>query len=168
MIFQTKRLGIRNLCETDLENLFLYRNDKRCYMYQRYSNTSKDYLHSFIIKYSNCHFLSKEEEQHYAIVLHENCQIIGDLSVFYTAADNCFTLGITIDPLYQNNGYAYEILSGVISLIIKQYPSIDIVALIEKDNYKSISLFEKLHFIRETYVESADSYIYVIYGKKIS
>lgn len=49
--------------------------------------------------------------------------------------------------------------------IQKQYPSTDIVALIEKDNAKSIALFQKLGFVEECYADSIQSYVFVIYGK---
>lgn len=92
--------------------------------------------------------------------------MIGDISIFYTTKDECFTIGITISPFYQSNGYAYEILSKVIEKICEVYPSLDIVALIDKDNQKSIALFEKLNFIQESFVSTINSDIYVIYGKK--
>lgn len=50
-------------------------------------------------------------------------------------------------------------------LIHEKYPTMDIVGLIEKDNIKSIGLFEKLGFQQECYAESISSYIYVLYAK---
>ena len=91
--------------------------------------------------------------------------MIGDISVFFSEADNCFTLGITIAPLFQKQGYAYELLKEVIAQMQNHYPSVDIVALIEKDNANSISLFKKLKFIEECYAEPIQSYVFTIYGK---
>ncbi len=165
-MLQTTRLHLRNFCHTDAEILFDYRNDSRCNLYQRYEDTSKTYLQKFVQDYSHSTFLSKEEEQHYAIVCNENCEMIGDISMFFSEEDNCFTLGITIAPLFQKQGYAFELLSKVIAQIQNYYPSVDIVALIEKDNTKSISLFKKLNFIEECYADSIQSYVFVVYGKK--
>ncbi len=163
-MLRTKRLYLRNFRPTDLDTMFDYRNDIRCNLYQRYEDTSKEYLHKFIQDYANSTFLSKEE-QHYAIVCSKSSEMIGDISVFYSESDNCFTLGITIAPLFQGQGYAYEILNELVKKIQNDYPSIDIVALIEKDNSKSISLFKKLNFVEECYAESIQSYVFTIYGK---
>ena len=164
-MLQTKRLCLRNLRQADLDTMFDYRNDTRCNLYQRYEDTSKEYLQKFIQDYVNSTFLSREEEQHYAIVCAKNSEMIGDISVFYSESDNCFTLGITIAPKFQGQGYAYEILNELVKKIQNDYPSTDIVALIEKDNSKSISLFKKLNFVEECYAESIQSYVFTIYGK---
>ena len=145
--------------------LFDYRNDIRCNLYQRYEDTSRAYLQKFVHDYSNSSFLSKEEEQHYAIVCNADCSVVGDLSLFFSENDNCFTIGITIAPLFQKQGYAYELLHEVIAQIQQQHPSVDIVALIEKENMHSISLFKKLGFIEECYAESIQSYVFTIFGK---
>lgn len=164
-MLRTTRLYLRNLCPADVDILFDYRNDSRCNLYQRYEDTGKAYLEKFVRDYSNSSFLSKEEEQHYAIVCNADCKMVGDLSVFFSEEDNCFTMGITVAPLFQRQGYAYELLREVIAQMQNQYPSVDIVALIEKDNTKSISLFKKLAFVEECYAESIQSYVFVIYGK---
>lgn len=164
-MLRAKRLCLRNLRQTDVDTLFDYRNDIRCNLYQRYEDTSKKYLQKFIKDYADSTLFSKEEEQHYAIICHENSEMIGDISVFFSKSDNCFTLGITIAPLFQRQGYAYEILNEVIKQLQDKYPSVDIVALIEKDNSKSISLFKKLNFIEECYADSIQSYVFIKYGK---
>ena len=122
-------------------------------------------MRKFIQDYANSTFLSKEEEQHYAIECDKSSEMIGEISVFYSESDNCFTLGITIAPQFQGQGYAYEILDELVKKIQNEYPSADIVALIEKDNSKSISLFKKLNFVEECYAESIQSYVFTIYGK---
>ena len=164
-MLQTPRLHLRNLCPNDADTMFSYRNDSRCNLYQRYEDTGLAYLQQFVRSYSHSTFLSREEEQHYAIVHTADHTMIGDLSVFYTEKDTCFTLGITIAPAFQKQGYAYEMLREVTRQLQEHYPAVDIVALIEKENTKSISLFQKLNFIEECYAESIQSYVYVVYGK---
>lgn len=156
---------MRNLCPEDSDVLFYYRNDSRCYRYQRYEDTSKTYLDKFVKTYAHCMFLSTEKEQHYAVVCKANGKMIGDVSVFYNGTDNCFTLGITISPLYQKQGYAYEVLNEVVLQMQNRYPAVDVVALIEKENEGSIALFKKLGFIEECYADSIQSYIFVKQGR---
>ena len=167
-MLQTPRLHLRNLCPNDADTMFSYRNDSRCNLYQRYEDTGIAYLRQFVRSYSHSTFLSREEEQHYAIAHTAEQEMIGDLSVFYTEKDNCFTLGITIVPEFQSQGYAYELLSEVTRQLQEHYPSVDIVALIEKENTGSIALFRKLNFTEECYAESIQSYVYVLYGSQNS
>ena len=164
-MLQTARLHLRNFCIDDVDILFDYRNDIRCNSFQRYENTDRAYLERFVCDYSDCSFLSKEEEQHFAIVCNADYAMVGDLSVFFSEDDNCFTIGITIAPLFQRQGYAFELLHEVIARMQKQYPSIDIVALIDKENMRSISLFKKLGFTEECYADSIQSYVFTIFGK---
>lgn len=163
-MLRTKRLFLRNLCHSDADILFSYRNDGRCNLYQRYEDTGKAYLQGFVETYSHSTFLSMEAEQHYAIVCAETSQMVGDLSIFFSESDNCFTLGLTIAPTFQRQGYGYELLQAVISQLQERYPAVDLVALIEKGNAKSIALFKKLHFVEECYADSIASFVYVLYG----
>ena len=64
----TKRLRLRKFKEDDLEELYDYRNNDRCNKYQRYNDTSKEYLNNFIKVNKSSEFLL-EEEQHFAIAL---------------------------------------------------------------------------------------------------
>ena len=54
----TKRLRLRKFKEDDLEELYDYRNNDRCNKYQRYDDTSKEYLNNFIKVNKNTRFLS--------------------------------------------------------------------------------------------------------------
>lgn len=159
-MIRTERTFLRNLCQGDLDSLYEYRNDARCNAFQRYEDTSRAYLKDYIDRFCNCALLSAEEEQHYAVCLRDGC-MIGDLSVFYTEEDNCFTVGITISHRYQRQGYAYEVLDAFIAALQKKYPTVDVVALIERENVGSIALFRKLGFVEECYADSIQSYVFV-------
>lgn len=165
-ILKAKRLQLRNLEISDADIMYVYRNDSACNKYQRYENTSKEYLNGFVARFLHSKLLPEETEQHYALALNESGTMIGDVSVFFTKKDNCFTLGITVAPQFQGCGYAYEILSELTAFLQKSYPTTDIVALVERDNFKSAALFEKLGFIKECYAEAVGSYVFVIYGNK--
>lgn len=163
-ILQTHRLFLRNLLPQDEPGIHRYRNDPRCFAYQRWEDTSREAVRRFLREFSGSCFLSGQEEQHYAICTQDGT-LAGDLSYFYTEEDRCVTLGITIAPEHQRRGYAFEILHGVIAAVQARHPALDIVALIDKENAPSIALFEKLGFCRECYAESIASYVYVINGK---
>ena len=47
-IIETDRLVLRNFKEKDINILYSYRNNKNCSKYQRWENTSKEFLINFI------------------------------------------------------------------------------------------------------------------------
>ena len=159
-ILKTERLHLRNLCPADAQTIFAYRNDPRCYEFQRWEDTSMEAIRAFIAVFQKDVFLSRKPEQHYAICTHDD-QIVGDMSYFDTEEDNCITLGITVSPQFQRKGYAFEMLSAVIAAARERHPQMELVALIDKENEPSLSLFEKLEFYRECYAESIGSYVMV-------
>lgn len=162
---RTERLWLRNLEKDDRAAVFAYRNDPECAKYQRWEDTSMEAVEALIEGAKEDVFLSEKEEQHYALCDREG--LVGDLSYFYTAEDRCITLGITLSPEHQRKGYAFEMLQAVVRSVQKEYPELDIVALIDRENGASVALFEKLGFYRECYAESIQSYVYVIDGMKI-
>lgn len=161
-LLKTNRLYLRNLREEDVPAIHAYRSDPDCARYQRWENTSKEAVTAFVREFERSEFLSRQEEQHYAVCA--DGMLVGDLSYFHTEEDRCVTLGITISPEHQRKGYAKELLSAVVSAVMEKYPELDIVALIDRENAPSIALFESLGFERECWAERIRSYVYVIYG----
>lgn len=166
-MLETDRLYLRNLSPSDLDNIYDYRNNEVCYKYQRWDDFTKEDIGVFIQRFCRDEFLSTKEEQHYAVCLESDKEMIGELAYFYNEEDNCITLGITISYRYHKRGFAYELLEKVIHQIKNKYPTMDIVGLIEKDNLNSRKLFEKLGFEQECYAESIASYVYTLYGTSV-
>ena len=162
-MLKTQRLRLENFRLEDVDAICAYRNDPDCAKYQRWEDVSETAVTAFVTRFGRCTWLSKEEEQHYAIRAGQ-CQV-GDLSYFYNEEDRCVTLGITIAPQHQRKGYARELLKTVVDKVRSAYPRLDIVALIDPENEASIALFEGLGFERECYAEKIASYVYVIYGE---
>ena len=162
-MLKTQRLRLDHLRPEDAQTIHAYRNDPDCAKYQRWEDVSETAVAAFVTRFGRCTWLSKEEEQHYAIRAGQ-CQV-GDLSYCYNEEDRCVTLGITIAPQHQRKGYARELLKTVVDEVRSAYPRLDIVALIDPENEASIALFEGLGFERECYAEKIASYVYVIYGE---
>lgn len=163
-MLRTERLRLRNFCPDDARILFACRNDERCNRWQRYGDTSLAYLQGFTGAYAHSRFPSRQQEQHYAVVLTGNGEMIGDISIFYSGADRCYTLGITLAPHCHRQGYAFELLSEVTARLRAFDPAADLVALIERENIPSIALFRKLGFVEECWAESIQSLVYTLYG----
>ena len=158
---ETERLILRNLELPDAESISGYRNDEACRQYQRWEAFTLSDVEAFIEKFQNDVFLSDKKEQHFGIAQRDSLELIGELAYFYKAGD-CITLGITVAPRFQRNGYACEMLREVIRSVREKYPALDIVALIDKDNQQSLRLFEKLGFRQECYADSIASFVYVL------
>lgn len=154
----SQRLLIRNFKETDLDTFYYYRNDTECSKYQHWNNTSKEYLRDFIQLQQNRTL--KDGDIQLAIALNDNNELIGDL--YIAIKGKTITLGYTISPNHQRKGYAYEILSSLIPLLLKQYNEFEIVCLVHPDNTPSIKLLEKLNFTNEGYEAQLDSLIFSI------
>ena len=162
-MLKTPRLYLRNLRQSDALLIHAWRNDPDCVRYQRWEATDMEAVAAYVERFARSCFLSKQEEQHYAVCDHKG--IVGEVSYFYTEEDRCVTLGITIAPSHQRKGYAREILAAVTDAVREKYPALDIVALIDRENLPSIALFEGLGFERECYAEKIHSFVYTIYAK---
>ena len=157
----TRRLVLRNFLPEDLQRVVAYRNREACNRYQRWEAFTPETVAEFIARFQRSSFLSEQEEQHYAIALRENGELVGELACFFTPGD-CITLGITISDAHHRRGFARELLTACIARIRQTYPDLDIVSLIEPENKASVGLFEALGFTLECYAEKIQSLVYVL------
>ena len=116
VFLKTDRLLLRNLTVSDEAVIYAYRNDEGCARYQRWEDTSRECVRSLIETHRQDVFLSDREEQRYGLSSPEG-KLLGDLAYFYTEADRCITLRITVAPEHQRKGYAFELLAAVIGVI---------------------------------------------------
>ncbi|MFR9294801.1 MAG: GNAT family N-acetyltransferase, partial [Turicibacter sanguinis] len=122
-MLETKRLKLRNFKDTDIYELFDYRNNQLCAKYQRYDDKSEKALSEFIKRNKDQHFLS-ETEQHYAITL-KTGELIGDVAIYFKK--ETITLGYTISYKHHRKGYAFEILSALVKSLHCKYLEYEIV-----------------------------------------
>lgn len=164
IFFETERLLLRNLYESDLDVILDYRSNEECRRYQRWDALTRQEILAFLRTFASDVFLSDREEQHFAVCLKGSSEPVGEMACFYSPGD-CITLGITISHHHQRKGYAFEIMTEAVGRLRTAHPGLDIVGLIEKGNQKSIGLFKKLGFELECYAESLSSYVYVLYAR---
>ncbi len=161
-LIETERLKLRNLKEKDINILHRYRNDIKCSKYQRWENTTKEYLENFIkeekYKTLDCNSLQL------AIANKEDDKLIGDIYIAFK--DKCITIGYTIDSYQHRKGYAYEILKKLIGYLFNKYKDYEIVGLVHPENEPSKKLLEKLDFNNEGYIEKIDSIVYSLKNNK--
>ncbi len=160
-ILQTKRLIIRNFIESDIDTLFAYRNDKECSKYQRWDEKTHEQLREFI-KQKKTSKIGDESSQ-FAITLQG--EHIGD--IFLAKRKQTFTIGYTIAPAYQRQGYASEVVLAMTQFLLDSYLCHEIVALVEPQNAASVQLLNKLGFTNEGYDKAIDSIIFSKTKKEI-
>lgn len=156
---KSENLVLRNLHKDDLQTLFEYRNDENCAKYQRWEDTSLDYLKNLIENNKEKNILDKETLQ-LAIGLASTNELVGDMFVAFK--DKVITLGYTISPKHQRRGFAYEIIKSLVNYIFDNFDGYEIVCLVHPENEPSKNLLNKLNFKNEGYVEKIDSIIYYI------
>lgn len=157
-IIETDRLILRKFKEKDIDILYNYRNNENCSKYQRWEDTSREYLINFI-KEEKLKTLNSDSLQ-LAIAHKENDDLVGD--VFIAFKENCITIGYTVDYKYHRQGYAYEITKELINYLSDNFEDYEIVGLVHPENEPSKSLLEKLNFESEGYVEKLDSLVYCL------
>lgn len=162
-MLEGRRLIVRNFLESDIDELVDYRSSILCSRYQRGQFHSREKLENFIIDSLNDD-LETDGEKYFAIAKKDSNELVGDL--FVAINDRTITLGYTISYKYHGQGFAFEILTKLISYLHNIYQTHEIVAMTEKDNVASMKLLEKLNFTNEGYSKEMESYIFSIFANQ--
>ncbi|WP_396128605.1 GNAT family N-acetyltransferase [Exiguobacterium mexicanum] len=152
MTFTTTRCLIRPFEQQDIEPFMDYRNDLDWMQYQSFKGLSyEDYQRSLLKPPSIV------DGMQLAIIHQETNDLIGDL---YVQQDGTtYWIGYTISPRYARQGYAFEVVSGLIGDLSDQgAKTIKAGALLT--NKASIALLKKLNF--EFLVTEDDEQIYAL------
>ncbi|MGL4336441.1 MAG: GNAT family N-acetyltransferase [Turicibacter sp.] len=155
-IVESDRMILRYFEENDLTILYDYRNNRDCSKYQRWDDTSKEYLKNFI-KEQSLKTLNDDSLQ-LAIADKQSNVLVGD--IFIAFKEKCITIGYTIDAKYHRQGYAFEMIKELIRYLFDNFKDYEIVALVHPNNEPSKKLLEKLGFKNEGYVQKLDSEVY--------
>ena len=145
---QSPRLILRLLQTTDLPGFFAYRSDAHTNRYQGWIPRTMADAEEFV-NYRIATTINRPDTWfQFAIVLHHNQRLIGDLGVYFhpQPAEHC-TLGYTLDKNYQKLGYATEALQCVIRYLFVKLNKNRLFAKIDPDNAASLKLIRKLGFV---------------------
>ena len=156
-LLTTERLVLRNFTEEDLESLLDYRNDERCFRWQRGQFRQAEPLLN-LIRSSSADDLKHDGKKHLAIARKEDNLLVGDL--FLSLAAPTITLGYTISYHFHRQGFAFELLSALTERLHQLYPQREMVCCVEQENAASIALLQKLGFDSEGYSAAIDSLIF--------
>ncbi|WP_445002829.1 GNAT family N-acetyltransferase [Exiguobacterium alkaliphilum] len=141
----TARCHARPFEQSDIESFMTYRNDLDWMKHQSFKGlTLEEYRHALLKPPSIVDGIQL------AIINQETNDLIGDL---YVQQDGkTYWIGYTISPRHARQGYAFEVVSGLIRHLSDQGAKI-IRAGALPANEASIALLKKLNF---TYVTTED------------
>lgn len=146
LVLKTERLIIRRFCMDDAVSCFDFMSDEQG-MYldgcKPFNTIDEDYWERMK--------LFEEREYQYVIVLQSTNEVIGTINVFDddSRAVSSKEIGYAVSPKHQRNGYAYEAISAIVSLLQKELLFDMVVAGVLPENTPSIKLLEKLGFHNE-------------------
>ena len=156
ILFKSNRLYVRYFKVSDLETIYKYRNDIRCYKYQTWSDTSLDELKAFIYELRNKK-IGKDWIQ-LAIIRSEDDLHIGD--IYLNFDESSISIGYTIDADFHRQGYGYEVLVELLKYLKANYKQKSILAKVFIPNIASINLLHKLKFKRVGTIKKDDTFIF--------
>ena len=163
MIFETERLFIRHLEESDSEAMFEIYSDKESMQYRANKPFENLYEAMEMIKQSNidCKLGLKFR---FAIVKKETNELIGTLLYFLEDihSEIC-TIGYSFGKKYRKQGFALETLVGFMAYL-KTLEFKELHAKVFKMNSDSISLLNKVSF---NLVDEINNEKYFTFIKKI-
>ena len=89
----------------------------------------------------------------FSIIEKEKGRLIGDCGVHPVGSDcRQVEIGITIDPQFQNMGFAQESINTLLDFLFEETETHRASASIDPRNEPSIRLFEKLKFRKEAHL----------------
>ena len=147
---QSKRIQIRNLLLSDLDNFYYYRSNPDVTKYQGFDVMNLKQAKDFIKKQTLKLFGKPDQWVQYAIVLEETQQLIGDCAIKISSLKNgTASIGITISNKEQKKGYAKEVLQAICGFLFDKHQAHRIVESLSEENIASERLLKSCGFRKE-------------------
>lgn len=150
MNLNTARLNIRNLKMKDLEDFHLYRSNPDITKYQSFDVMDITQAADFIKRNTTKHFGKAGEWVQYGIENRETGKLIGDCAIKLDQHETRIAeIGISISHLEQKNGYAKEVLLGLLTFLFDTKEIHRVVEIVDAENVASINLLKSVGFRQE-------------------
>lgn len=147
----TQRLVLRKLAVADLPHLSRYRNlpdVARCQSWEEFTRQDAEKLYA---QQDALPFNSDNTWFQLAVAQQEGDRLIGDIGIHFFDGGRQAELGMTFDAGYQNQGFALEAMSAIVTLLFTQFAKHRLTAVVDTRNSRAINLLEKLNFRREAH-----------------
>jgi len=158
MIFlRSDRLILRSLCESDAETMFDYRNNILCSRYQRGQLKKLSDIRR-LIAVRKREILFEGYNQLFAIESIQTGEMVGEIA--FKFEEGTVTVGYTVSYKHHRKGYAYEMMSLMLSELFMRFPDIKVRCLVVKENEASCGLLKKLGFTPLGYNGDIDALVF--------
>lgn len=150
-IITTQRLVLRKINDSDVDEIFILRSDKRILKYlDRTPAKSVEDVYKFI---KNINELERSNEAiTWAITLKNISKLIGTIGFWNITKEHYRAeIGYALNPDYQKKGIMQEALINVLDYGFKIMNLHSVEANVNPNNIASITLLEKNNFRREAY-----------------
>lgn len=152
LLFETDRLRIRNLQESDLQAFHHYRSNPAITKFQGFETFTLDQAKLFIEEHKNKVHIKPGEWIQYGIEKRDTGQLIGDCALHLQETDSRIAeTGITISPQYQRMGYAKETIRGLVNFLFRDKGIHRIIETVDSENIASIKMLKSLYFRQEAH-----------------
>jgi ribosomal-protein-alanine N-acetyltransferase len=146
----TLRLTVRNLNMTDLSDFHIYRSNPEVTKYQGFDVMDIEQAAGFIKENSTKHFGKAGEWVQYGIENRETGKLIGDCAIKLDQHEiRIAEIGISISHFEQKNGYAKEVLLGILTFLFESKEIHRVVEIVDAENIASINLLKSIGFRQE-------------------
>ena len=138
--FESDRLVFREIMKSDSDFIVKLRADESVYCF--FKNPHRITLDEHIKWYNDSYFQNNKRFDF--IILEKNTN--NKVGVVGFNVENNIEINYIIEENFQGRGYGFESISQLIKVIENLYPNYPIIAIIHKDNFKSIGLIKKVGF----------------------
>lgn len=148
MLIETKRLRLRPFEKKDAEAFTSYRTDPDTARYQGWeADYSLSQALDFVSELADAELGAPGEWYQIAIAGKTSDDLVGDIGIhFDKEARGILTLGFTLDPRHQGNGYANEAITALLADLPQKFDLKKVCALTDVRNLASQKLLERLGF----------------------
>lgn len=173
MNLETRRLILRNLRESDLDDFHVYHSDPEICKFQSYDAFTTEESGKFIEEQSQAEFGTPGEWVQTGIVWKENNRLVGDFALKPDREEpRTVEIGVTLNSEYQGKGFAIEAFERVFEYLFTETETHRIIGILDTENIGSRKLIENLKFRREAefkksywdkgFNEWRDEYLYAL------
>ncbi|MFF3022480.1 GNAT family N-acetyltransferase [Gottfriedia sp. NPDC057948] len=153
---ETSRLKLRRFKDEDVSNFYIYRSNPDVAIYQGWENYKYQQATDFIEKQKSAEMNIPDSWVQVAIENKMDGRLIGDIGVHtLSIPKNQIEIGFTLEPMYQNKGYAFEALQGILDYLFNELNKEKINAIADEKNSSSIKLLRKLGFQQIKIIENS-------------
>ena len=143
----TERLSIQNLSMAYIDSFVSYRQDPEIARFQSWEPSySWETAEGLIRSQEDVDFPLAGDWLQLGVQLLETGQLVGDLALHNTGAENTFEIGFTFAREHQGKGYAIEAAKRLIDYLFDEKAAKAIFATPDSRNLRSINLLTRLGF----------------------